>query len=41
MIENYFGKIKVKFTKTLDCEYITDMNTVTNFDQVSKVIKNE
>lgn len=41
MIENYFGKIKVKFTKILGCEYITDMNTVTNFDQVSKVIKNE
>jgi type IV pilus assembly protein PilM len=41
VLQKYFGKLNIKLLKTLECEEISSMNTVTDIEKVSKLIKNE
>ena len=41
VIDNYFGKLNIRLSKILECEEISSINTITNIEKVSKLIKNE
>lgn len=41
VIDNYFGKLNIRLSKVLECEEISSINTITNIEKVSKLIKNE